>query len=118
MAATRITPIEAIGPYVVETESDQFLEVTPVAADAANGNIVSLGRDVILRAENTGASSRTITVTSYPDRYGRIAPITSFAIPAGDIFVRKFTRSGWGNGFGDLEFTASHAEVTLEIYAL
>jgi hypothetical protein len=118
MAATRITPITAPGPYINEEATPQLATVTPVAADATDGNVVSLARGILLRAENTGGSPRTITIKSQPDPYGRVADITAFSIAAGARVVRRFANVGWANTGGDLEIEASHADVRLEVYQL
>ena len=116
--ATRIIPISPPGPYVAESATPQLATVTPVAADATDGNVVNLSRGILLRAENTGASPRTITIKSQPDPYGRVADIEEFSIAAGVRVVRRFASVGWANNGGDLEIEASHAEVTMEVYQL
>ena len=116
--ATRIIPISPPGPYVAESATPQLATVTPVAADASDGNVVSLARTILLRAENTGGSPRTITIKSQPDPFGRVADIEAFSIAAGARVVRRFSSVGWANNGGDLEIEASNADVRLEVYQL
>jgi hypothetical protein len=115
---TRINPIVPPGPYVTEGAAAQLAVVTPVTADTVNGNVVKISRGVMLRAHNSGGSTRTITITSQPDPTGRVANITGFSIAAGAIVIRRFARTGWANANGDLQVTASHADVKFEIYRL
>lgn len=118
MAATRITPITPVSPYLAESATPQLATVTASASDATNGNVVTLAKDLLVIFENTTVGAETVTITSYPTPYGRTADITAFSIPASGRVQRKFSRVGWGNGAGDLEFTTSDVGITVEAYQL
>jgi hypothetical protein len=90
------------------------------AADTTgNTCIMSTGRCLLL-ARNSGASTRTVAVTSSADPYGRLANIAATNIAAGAIFARIFEARGWEQTLGgkDLAFVANHAEVLFAIIAL
>ena len=118
MAATRITPITPTSPYLLESTTPQLNTVTASASDATNGNVITLAKDILLRLENTTVGSETVTITSYPEGYGRLATITAFSIPTLAVVNRRFTRFGWGNGSGDLEIITSDAGITVEAYEI
>ena len=93
--------------------------VTMTAADTSNLEQFTLtGREVLI-VHNTGASSRTYTITSTPDPYGRTGDITTQTIAAGAIHtVGPFGLAGWQQTTGHLFLQASHAEVKFGVIAL
>lgn len=93
--------------------------VTMTAADTTNKEQLALtGREVLI-VHNTGASSRTYTVTSVADPYGRTGDITAQTILAGAIHtVGPFGLLGWQQTGGYLYVEASHAEVKFGVIAL
>lgn len=95
------------------------LPVTMTAADSVNGSQFALtGREVVV-IQNAGASTRTYTVSSVADPYGRSADITSASIAAGAILVLgPLALSGWQQIDGNLYLSASHAEVKIGIIQL
>lgn len=112
MAATRISLTVVAGPYELESTTAQMTAAAGTAADASNGNVVSLNEGrVLLVLENTDAGAQTVTITSQPDAYGRTADVTAFSMAASAKVYRIFERYGWGDGNGDLNFSASDAGV-------
>ena len=118
MAFTRITPIEATAAYFAEGSTPQMATITAVASDVTNGNIISLSSNILLVLENTTVGAETVTVTSYPDGFGRVANITAFSIGAGVRVARFFKRPSWGNGGGDLEILTSDVGIEVEAFKL
>jgi hypothetical protein len=118
MAETRLALTEVNGPYFSEAGTPQMTTVTGTAADATNGNVITLANDIILTCENTDVGAQTVTITSVADGYGRVADITAFSIPAGATVARRFTRVGWGNGNGDLVVNVSDVAILLTAYKL
>ena len=93
--------------------------VTMTAADTTNKEQFALtGREIVI-IHNTGASSRTYTITSVADPYGRLGDITAQTILAGAIHtVGPFGLLGWQQTGGFLYLEASHAEVKFGVIAL
>lgn len=118
MAETRITPITPTGPYIDESVTAKLGTVTATASDATNGNVISLAKDILLVLENTDVGAQTVTITSYPDPYGRRADISAFSIAAGAFVARIFKRYGWGNGDGDLVILTSDVGVTVRAFEI
>jgi hypothetical protein len=114
MPRQSLSKSSAPGPYPTAA-----LAVTMTAADVANGSQFPLtGRELVL-IQNTGASSRTYTVSSVADPYGRSADITTASIAAGAILVLgPLALSGWQQADGALYLSASHAEVKIGIIQL
>lgn len=119
--ATAITEQLVGGPYEPSSNATPLSTLTWAAADATNGNVVvmSTGRCLVL-FRNSGASTRTVTVPSSFDPYGRKADIAATNLAAGAIFGRIFEARGWEQTLGgrNLEFTCSHAEVLVAAIAL
>lgn len=93
--------------------------VTMTAADTVNFEQFTLtGREVLI-IHNTGASSRTYTITSTADPYGRTRDITTQTIAAAAIHtVGPFGLAGWQQTTGHLFLEASNAEVKFGVIAL
>jgi len=94
--------------------------ITETAADTSNGNKFTLTSREILIARNSGASARTITVTSLPDAInGRSGDITTYSIPAGaSAAVPPLKADGWKQADGSLYIAGSHAEVLFSVLRL
>lgn len=118
--ATAITEQTINGPYEPSSDTTPISTLTWTAADT-NGNVVvmSTGRCLLL-FRNSGASTRTVAVTSSFDPYGRKADIAATNIAAGVIFGRIFEARGWEQTLGgrNLEFTCNNAEVLVAAIAL
>jgi hypothetical protein len=108
MARTVLTAVLTNGPYPTEG-----VLITPVAADTSNQNRVLLTGRQVLFARNSGASTRTITITSVGDSVeGRLGTITAENILAGQVkLYGPFATDGWRQTDGYLWFEANHAEV-------
>ena len=93
--------------------------VTMTAADTVNKEQFALtGREVLI-IHNTGASSRTYTITSVADPFGRLGDITAQTIAAGAIHtVGPFGLAGWQQTGGFLYIEANNAEVKFGVIAL
>jgi len=90
--------------------------LTETAADVTNKEQVKwTGREIIV-AHNTGASARTVTITSTADSLGRTGDITADSIAAGAIaFYGPFNGEGWKQADGYIYFEANNAEVKFGI---
>lgn len=90
------------------------------AADTSNKNqIVLTGRELVI-AWNSGATSRTVTVTSVADRYGRTKDIAAQAIAPGEhiVYACGLSPEGWQQADGNLYLEATHAEVKFGVLKL
>jgi len=115
MARTVLTVTNVPSPYAGASAA-----VTMTAADTTNKNSFPLtGREIVI-AQNTGASSRTVTITSVDDRYGRSEDIAAESIAAGAIQVYGpgLALEGWQQTDGSLYLEANHAEVKFGILRL
>jgi hypothetical protein len=93
--------------------------VTMTAADTVNKEQFALTGREILIIHNTGASSRTYTITSVADPFGRLGDITAQTIAAGAIHtVGPFGLAGWQQTGGYLYIEANNAEVKFGVIAL
>lgn len=94
--------------------------LTFTAADASSLNqFVFTGSELII-ARNTGASTRTITITSIADATGRTGSIAAENITTGQYRIYgPFTKkAGWAQAGGYFFLQASHAEVEFAIVLL
>jgi hypothetical protein len=93
--------------------------VTFTAADVTEKEKLALtGREIVL-VHNTGASSRTYTITSTEDPFGRTKDISAVSIAAGAIHtVGPFGLAGWAQTDGSLYLEANNAEVKFAVVAL
>ena len=115
MPRTTLTESVAPGPFPTAG-----VVVTADAADIANQNRVTWTGRALIIAHNTGASGRTVTITSVADRFGRTGTISAEAIAAG---VRRvygpFTNpDGWRQSDGYLYLEANNAEVVFMVITL
>jgi hypothetical protein len=117
MARTTLTALKAQGAYGAYAANGADLAMS--AADVSNMNqVVATGYDLIV-AHNTGASTRTVTITSVADKYGRTGHITSYSLAAGEYAAfGPFELEGWKQSDGYLYFQADHAEVKFGIVAM
>jgi hypothetical protein len=95
-------------------------DLTTTAADTTNGNHITIGsQGVMLLAHNTGASTRTVTVTSVADpTFGRRGDISAVNITAGTKKVVFLTKTGWADTNNQVAFSANHAEVVFSAVKL
>lgn len=115
MARTALTKTTIPSPY-----AGAGVAITMTAADTSNQNSFPLtGREIVI-AWNSGATSRTVTVTSVDDRYGRQENISAEAIAAGAIRVYGvgLALEGWQQTDGNLYLEASNAEVKFGVLKL
>ena len=118
--ATTIVAQEVIGAYVAEGAATQLSTLTWTAADTTGNTISFPGSRVLVLFRNSGASVRTVAVTSSADPYGRKGDIGATNLAAGAIFGKVFEARGWEQTLGgrDLLVTASHAEVLIAAIGL
>lgn len=114
MAQTALTKTAGVGPNPTAA-----VTLTMEAGDVSNGNKFALtGREVIV-LHNTGASTRTYTITSVADPYGRTGHITTQNILAGAYMaLGPIGLEGWKQTDGQLYLAVSHAEVKIGVYTL
>lgn len=92
--------------------------VTFTAANVTDKEQFPLTGKEIVIARNSGASSRTITITSVAFN-GRVGHITAESIAAGAVRVYgPFNVNGWQQTDGNLYLEANHAEVLFAVIAL
>lgn len=86
-------------------------DLTFFAADPTNKESVTYAESVLIIAWNSGASTRTVTITS-KKYHGRTGDISAYSLEAGDHAVfGPFPASGWRQDDGKLYFEANNAEV-------
>ncbi len=92
-------------------------DLASTAGDASNGNQFVMSGGEIIIAKNSGASARTITITSAPDNLGRTKDITTYSIGAGETAIfGPFQAYGWRQSNGKGYIDVSNAEVLLSVY--
>lgn len=114
MARTALTKTTAPGGY-----ASAGVAITMTAADISNQNsFTAEGNDLVI-AWNSGASTRTVTMTSAADPFGRLGTISAESIAAGAIRVfGPFPLPGWVQTDGKVYLSADHAEVKFGIIKL
>lgn len=115
MAAVLVTPVSAPLAY-----STTGLALTEVSVDVANGNYFAPDHsNYLLIVRNSGASTRTITVTSVADpvfnRTGHLGPQN---VLAGELRIIRLVKSGWADTSGNINFSGSHADLKVSIVKL
>lgn len=112
MARADLTVTTVPNPYAAAG-----VAIAMTAADASNKNQFPLTGKEIVIAWNSGATGRTITITSVDDTYGRTKDIAAEAIAAGAIRVygAGLATIGWQQTDGKLYLEANHAEVKFGI---
>ncbi len=115
-----ITVQEINGPYVGSADTTPMSTLTWTAASTAADTIVIPGKRLLVLFRNSGASTRTIAISSSFDIYGRKADIAATNIGAGAIYGRIFEPHGWEQTLGgkNLSITCSHAEVLIAAIAV
>lgn len=114
MARTTITRTTPLGPYPTLQPAADSMDLILTAADTTNNNQILLDGPMVVVAHNSGASTRTITITSAVDPQNRTGDITTYSMGAGEYFAFKIDQiSGWKQSDGYLYLAASHAEVKI-----
>lgn len=118
---------------LVKTSPNLRYPVLPIAADSAdlnlqassgssgsNGNQILWGDAgaLVLIAQNSGASTRTVTITSKVDPYNRTGDISAYSLGAGEIAVWILERQGFYQSDGYLYLEANHAEVKFAAFGI
>jgi hypothetical protein len=104
------------GPHPYSTTGKA---VTMAAADVANGNHIVATASQLVIAHNTGASSRTVTITSVAlPTYARVGDVSAVSLAAGEIRVFKLPDVGWKNTDGKILISANNAEVKFGVVDL
>lgn len=112
MARVTCTPTDVTGKW-----PSALVTLTETAADATNLNqLVLTGREIVI-ARNSGASTRTVTVTSVASSIdNRSGDITTQNILAGALMmIGPLAPEGWKQTDGYLYLQASHAEVKFSV---
>ena len=117
---TAITVQEINGPYEPSSDTTPISTLTWTAASTGTDSVIIPNRRVLLLFRNSGASVRTIAISSSFDEYGRKADIAATNIAAGAIYGRFLEPHGWEQTLGgrNIEFVANHAEVLVAAIAL
>lgn len=91
--------------------------MTETAADASNLNETPFSGKFIVIARNSGASPRTVTISSVADaQQQRSGDITTEALAAGTMkHWGPFSAEGFRQSGGVLHFAGSHAEVKFSV---
>lgn len=107
------------GSYPSLPISPGAADITFVASDVANGNMCSIvDNKTTLIAQNTGASARTITISSVADTLNRLGDITAYSVGVGKTSrFGPFKLVGWSSS-GKLNFDGAHAELVLAVITL
>jgi hypothetical protein len=116
MPATALTQTSAPHKY-----SQTGAVVTMAAADVANGNKISdATRDMLVIARNSGASARTVTITSEPlSDFQRTGDVNAQSLAAGEIRIFRLTKNGWADETtNEILLSANHAEVLFGVVDL
>jgi len=102
------------------TISANSADMSMTAADATNKEQILATQKQIVIAHNTGASTRTVTITSVADsRTNRTGDISAYSLGAGEYAAfGPFEREGWMQSDGYIYLEASHAEVKFGVLTL
>ena len=92
-------------------------EVVEGASDITNGNAFPYtGREILTLRNTSLTNARTLTVTSAPDRYGRVKDIATYSVPANKLHaVPPFIAEGWVQADGKIWVDGSNAELLLGV---
>ena len=114
MAETALTRTTAPGKF-----SQTGVVLTMTAADVANGNSIAGAVDLLIVCHNTGASQRTVTITSVADpRTGRTGNVAAQALAAGEYRIFRLGNLGWANSSRLIIISANNAEVKIGVVVL
>jgi len=110
MARTTLTKSKLSGSY-----TGASITPTITAGDASNLNQFLMSGGEIISVRNSGGSSRSITIKSATDPYGRSGDITE-SIPAGESRVYgPFLAPGWRQSDGYFYLDPGHADLLITI---
>jgi hypothetical protein len=109
MARTTLTAQQVPAPY------GAGLKLTLTAADVANKNQVLAANGLFILARNSGASPRTLTVTSVACPEGRTEDLV-ISLAAGEVWTSPIIqKTGFKQTDGYLYLEADHAEVLIAV---
>lgn len=117
MARTVLARTQMV-PFDGTAAADEF-KVVEGAADVANGNsFVHTGREIItLRV--SGASARTLTITSTPDENGRTKDLDTYEVGVDELHaIPPLKSKGWVQADGKVHLAGSHAELVIGILGI
>lgn len=121
MPRQTLTKLAIAGNFPTLPLTANSADLPMTAADAVNKEqFVMTGKGEIVIAHNTGASTRTITITSvaHPNSR-RTGDITTYSLGAGEYAAfGPFEREGWIQSDGNMYIEASHAEVKFGVITL
>lgn len=93
--------------------------IVETAANTVDGNSFTLTGKEILKARNSGVTSRTVTVDSVPDRRaGREEDISEALAAGAERIYGPFALDGWQQSDRKLYFGANHIEVLFSVIRL
>lgn len=120
MARTVLTAKTALGSYPSLPISADAADLAWTASDNASGNQVACtGNDLVLVHNTSGASARTVTVTSVADGQKRTGDITTYSVGIGEYAVLgPFKAEGWMQTGGVLYLDTSSADIYFAVIAL
>lgn len=107
-----------LGPYPTLPVSAGTMTLTETAADTTNKEQFTPSGDDLIIAHNTGASARTITITSVVDEKKRTGDVSAYSIAAGGIALFRITKPGWMQTDGKIYIEANNAEVKWAVVQL
>jgi hypothetical protein len=111
MPPTAITPISPSNAY-----STSGYAFPLVACDPGNGNsFAAIEGEYFLIAQNSGATPRSLTITSQPDPvFGRTGDVTG-NVAANSTRVYRLKNYGWADTNGDITFTGAHTDLLVGV---
>lgn len=113
MARTTINPVTLKQAYAAPFSADA-LDVTMTAADAngvSNGFQTAMSTKMLFRADNTGGSAYTVTISSVADELGRTGDITTYSIGAGETIQLIIPAKGFQQADGNLYYICSNIAI-------
>jgi hypothetical protein len=114
MARTNLPKTVLGGSYPGTGVSPTF-----TASDPVNGNEFVLTGKELLLVKNIGAVSRTITLFTAPDSFGREADVVATLASGAQALFGPFQMYGWAQAVTlTFEVTASHADVQIAVLVL
>lgn len=119
-AATTVayyTPQDVIGPYP-GTVAAGDLDFTMAAGKISAATFPLTNKEVLL-LYNSGATPRTVTLTSVADKWQRTGDITAYSIGAGEWAAFFYgDKTGWADANGCASITCSNAELKVAVLRL
>lgn len=120
MARQTLTKLTALGSYPALPITANAADLPMTAANATDKEqFVADSRNIVI-AHNTGASARTITITSVADpSNNRSGDISAYSLGAGEYAAfGPFEPQGWRQTDGYIYLEAAHAEVKFGVIKL